>query len=364
MVGGKPGLRGPRLGLPPLSSTWKSKQHRVLKSAAASITRIAWRPDDGRLAAGAFDGSIVAWNPWDDLPPQPMRGHVSMVTGLAWSPDGHHVYACSLDQTVRGWTADNGNPLWTVLIGNRDLDFRFDQHGQPVNHPTEAENHLVCVAEERNGPRRLCSYHQFQHFLAGDRFNLPLLNGESAAKRQIDLDAVKWEVNFPHKPNEIMTTGSVQPTRDSIILNAGSTLRRYVAVWRRNELELDLTWPDATQGNEPQEVEVVFHMNVIQGHRCRVAVVLRRERFEDGKWARFGSPVHNQKRRQPPTRRLAPRLYGVAQRRTTHVETFQECSTAQWHLPIQIRDRWVACQVRRSNVRASGDCLGNARRQS
>jgi WD40 repeat protein len=82
------------------------------------LTAAAISPDGGRIALGAFDGSLGLVDPEAGGLRAIMRGHSTAVSCLAYSPDGLHLLSGSGDRTARIWDA-HATPQ-QVLHGHTD----------------------------------------------------------------------------------------------------------------------------------------------------------------------------------------------------------------------------------------------------
>ncbi|MCA9216180.1 MAG: protein kinase [Planctomycetales bacterium] len=101
--------------------------------------RIAWSPDDQRLAVVGSENQIKIWNPFSPELLVTLKGHVKEIQGLDWSPDGKQIISASRDKTIRVWNANTGDEIRLV-----QLDVEIDQMSLAPN------GKQIAIAREKN----------------------------------------------------------------------------------------------------------------------------------------------------------------------------------------------------------------------
>jgi WD40 repeat protein len=77
------------------------------KGILSSIRSLALTSDEGKLAAGLYDGSIALINSTDLKMTATLSGHAEEVTSLTFLPDGQSLLSASADGTLRLWGASD-----------------------------------------------------------------------------------------------------------------------------------------------------------------------------------------------------------------------------------------------------------------
>ncbi|XP_033105844.1 WD repeat, SAM and U-box domain-containing protein 1-like [Anneissia japonica] len=98
-----------------------------LKGHTANVTSVAFSADGLLLASGAFDKTVIIWNPLTSEKIQILEGHSRYVTSVAFSPDGNYLASGSNDKTAQIWniTENQGFHEFVspddITIGQEDL---------------------------------------------------------------------------------------------------------------------------------------------------------------------------------------------------------------------------------------------------
>jgi WD40 repeat protein len=64
---------------------------------------IAWSPTGFPLAAAAYGGWVLLYDPANGQELHQLPGHIGSIDSLAWSPDGAQLASGSADGTVIVW---------------------------------------------------------------------------------------------------------------------------------------------------------------------------------------------------------------------------------------------------------------------
>ena len=78
-----------------------------------SALSMAWS-NDGQLASGSMDGSVIIWDIPSGQPVHTLTGHSGTVSSVAWSNDGR-LASASEDGTIIIWDIASGKPLHTIF---------------------------------------------------------------------------------------------------------------------------------------------------------------------------------------------------------------------------------------------------------
>jgi WD40 repeat protein len=110
--------------LPPRERINPGNASRVVQLARldpgdVEVKSIAWSPDAGLFAAGAYN-DIQFWNPKTGKAVAILRGHRGLIWSIAWAPNGHLLASASDDGTLRIWDAGKYTVL-NILRAHSDM---------------------------------------------------------------------------------------------------------------------------------------------------------------------------------------------------------------------------------------------------
>lgn len=106
---------------------------RNLRGHARTINRVAWSPDNKRLATTSHDKTIRIWDLTRRDPPVILRGHSAWVSSAAWSPDSKFLASVSGDLHIRLWDAASGEMLLARHAHARTIfDVAWSPDGQTI----------------------------------------------------------------------------------------------------------------------------------------------------------------------------------------------------------------------------------------
>jgi WD40 repeat protein len=83
---------------------------------------VAWSPDGGRIAVGAWDRTVKVFDAGSGLELFELRGHTGPVQGVAFNSDGSMLASGGGEGTVRLWDATRGQGALTLSEGNHRID--------------------------------------------------------------------------------------------------------------------------------------------------------------------------------------------------------------------------------------------------
>jgi WD40 repeat protein len=110
--------------------------------------------ENGYLATGSFDNSVILWDLKNAAKPKRLVGHIGPVAGVAFSPQGNTLASSSWDGTVRLWNVETGREI--SLLRRQDVDIysrveeTFSTH-QEFTTPTPENVPLLSLVFCRNG---------------------------------------------------------------------------------------------------------------------------------------------------------------------------------------------------------------------
>ncbi|MGE3808875.1 MAG: FecR domain-containing protein [Gemmataceae bacterium] len=108
------------------------KKSRVLASSLPGpVLSIDLSRDDGSVAVGNWDGSVLEWNLDDDQPLRLFQAQSSKIRAVAYSPDGKLLATCGDDKTVRVRERATGKVLYPLPKFHLEVnDLAFSPDGR------------------------------------------------------------------------------------------------------------------------------------------------------------------------------------------------------------------------------------------
>jgi WD40 repeat protein len=97
---------------------------------------LAVHPQNGYIACGCVDGSVVLWNAEGGQLVWTSRPYASRITDVAFSGDGSLLYGATLDGQFCAWN---------VASGASDLVMHGETNGSTIDSITVTERNLVCT---------------------------------------------------------------------------------------------------------------------------------------------------------------------------------------------------------------------------
>ncbi len=107
---------------------------RIPTNATEGLTFAAYSPDENRIAAASWDGTIQIINRKSEEVVQVLKGHTDSISEVLFSPDGRRLFSASNDGTIGVWDTSS----W-------EMEFRIIGHGASVwalAMPTDGESLL------------------------------------------------------------------------------------------------------------------------------------------------------------------------------------------------------------------------------
>ncbi len=87
------------------------KEVAILRGHSGLIWSIAWAPNGQLLASASDDGTVRIWDARKYTVHNILRAHSDMVLSVGWSPDGSRLITGNIDGTLELWDASNGKNL-------------------------------------------------------------------------------------------------------------------------------------------------------------------------------------------------------------------------------------------------------------
>jgi WD40 repeat protein len=138
-----------------------SKIRSVFPVSENFLWRVAWSPDENRLAASSADGTAVVWDIGTNSRICQLNGPIGEVHGLAWSPDSNYLATCSADGSARIWNIDEGRMVRGIesherAIGSHERiirDIAWSTDGKRI--ATASEDSRIKVWNADDGTEQL-----------------------------------------------------------------------------------------------------------------------------------------------------------------------------------------------------------------
>ncbi len=110
----------------------------VLEGHEDEVTSVAWS-QDGQLASSSREGEIIIWNLDTGEPAQNLFGHEDDVVVVAWSADGQ-LASGSGDMSIIIWDLETGQPAQTLLGHEGEIsDIAWSSNGQLASSSYDGE---------------------------------------------------------------------------------------------------------------------------------------------------------------------------------------------------------------------------------
>jgi WD40 repeat protein len=131
-----------------------SKIRAVFPGPKSFLWRVAWSPDEHRLATSSADGTAVVWDISTDSKTCQLNGHRGEVHGLAWSPDGKYLATCSADGTARVWRVNDGMTVCVIASHEKAIrDIAWSSNGKRI--ATASQDRTVKIWDAEEGVEQL-----------------------------------------------------------------------------------------------------------------------------------------------------------------------------------------------------------------
>jgi WD40 repeat protein len=140
-----------------LFETWRTNPGaHFLHGHLGSVTSVAWS-EDGQLASGSEDDTVILWDLEHGMPGKTLRGHSEVVRSVAWSASGQ-LASASADNTVILWDLEHDLPAKT-LKGHPDevYSVAWSEDGQLASGSRDGT--VILWDLERQEPARILEGH-------------------------------------------------------------------------------------------------------------------------------------------------------------------------------------------------------------
>ena len=124
---------GTEEGMVHIWSVLGGKELYALKAHKGALRGVNFSPDGQHLASGGSDATVQVWDMKTGQQTHCLRGHQGFVQGVCYSPDGQRLASAGYEGTVRLWDPDKGRPMGSFSVpAEHALSVCFSPNGQRV----------------------------------------------------------------------------------------------------------------------------------------------------------------------------------------------------------------------------------------
>ena len=131
-----------------------SKVRAVFSGPKVFLWKVAWSPDEHRLAVSSADGIAVVWDTSTNSRVCQLNGHTGEVYSLTWSPDSKFLATCSADGTARIWRVNDGMVVRVIDSHKKVVrDIAWSADGKRL--ATASQDRTIKIWNAQDGAEQL-----------------------------------------------------------------------------------------------------------------------------------------------------------------------------------------------------------------